>query len=698
MHEGDHDPLALPVGKPKPKPKRAPGKSAQQPHDHGHDHGHGHDHDHDHDHGHDHDHDHDHDHGHGHPAASREGGVGRALSFLREDMRDYALPGVILVSVLLSWQGALNRLIGFDVAILGAALGGFVIVKDTAIVTWRKRRITSGVLVSVALVATMVVEDFRAAAIVALMMLVGEALESRTLRRTRKAIQGLIDLAPEMALVKVGTEYRELSVEAIRVGDVLLVKPGARVPVDGRVVSGNASINQASITGESMPVDKAQDDKVFAGTVSVSGAVEIVADSVGEDTSLAHIIRIVRDAQENKGEGQKIADRFAGWFTPAVLAIAAVVWWLTGDVIRSVSVLVVACPCALVLATPTAVVAAIGSAARQGVLIKGGMTIEEAGRATAIILDKTGTLTMGKPRLEEVYSLSGLTETDLLTVAATAESRSEHPVGRAIIDHASSLNIKVRLPDTFEQIPGMGVRATLDGQIVIVGNRRALAEASDQDSAVAAAEWLSSREEQGLTALVVLKEGKILGGLAVGDTIRPEAPALINELKRIGLKEVIMLTGDNARTANAVAKRLGVDDFRAEILPADKAAVVSELKKRGHRVAMIGDGVNDAPALATADVGIAMGVAGTDVAIEAADIALMADNLATVPGVFRLSRAAYSIIRQNIIVFALLINVIGMVLASQGVLTPIASAIVHNVASVLVVANSARLINFRLHN
>jgi P-type E1-E2 ATPase len=260
------------------------------------------------------------------------------------------------------------------------------------------------------------------------------------------------------------------------------------------------------------------------------------------------------------------------------------------------------------------------------------------------------------------------------------------------------LNIKVRLPDTFEQIPGMGVRATLDGQIVIVGNRRALAEASDQDSAVAAAEWLSSREEQGLTALVVLKEGKILGGLAVGDTIRPEAPAFINELKRIGLKEVIMLTGDNARTANAVAKRLGVDDFRAEILPADKAAVVSELKKRGHRVAMIGDGVNDAPALATADVGIAMGVAGTDVAIEAADIALMADNLATVPGVFRLSRAAYSIIRQNIIVFALLINVIGMVLASQGVLTPIASAIVHNVASVLVVANSARLINFRLHN
>jgi len=646
---------------------------------------------------HDHDHDHDHDHRHDHHQPAKERSTAKALTFLLEDARDYAMPGIILLTLILSWQGAANRLLGFDVSLIGAALGALVIMKSTAIVTWQKRRITSGILVSIALVATVIVEDFRAAAIVALMMLFGEALENRTLRRTRRAIEGLLELAPEIALLKVGDAYREVPIESVQVGDIVLVKPGARVPVDGKVVDGFAALDQSSITGESMPVDKVEGDPVFTGTISMQGAIEVVAERVGSSTSLAQIIRIVREAQENKGEGQKAADRFATWFTPLVLVIAGIVWPLTGDVIRAVSVLVVACPCALVLATPTAVVASIGSAARQGVLVKGGMTIEGAGKANAIILDKTGTLTFGRPQVEEVAAFNGQSASadDVLLAAATAESRSEHPIARAIAAHATARGLNVPSTATFEQVPGMGVRATFNGRALVVGNRRALADLP-KGAAAAAEEWLASREEQGFTALVVISDGTPLGGVAVCDTIRPEAAGFIQELKRTGFKQVMMLTGDNTRAARGVAARLGVDDFRAEVLPADKAAVVAELKAQGYQVAMIGDGVNDAPALATADVGIAMGVAGTDVAIEAADIALMSDDLTAVPGVFRLSRKAYGIIRQNIIVFALLINAVGMVFAARGDLTPIGAAVVHNVASVLVIINSARLINFKI--
>lgn len=684
MHEGDtHDLLDECDGEGRPAPKR---KETRPSHAGGHHRRNAQQHDHDHDHGHDHDHD-------DAPPSARSA---RALSFLTEDLGAYALPGVILLTLLLSWQGGLSRLLGFDVALVGAALSGLIIIRDTVKVTWQKRRITSGVLVSVALVATVILEDFMAAGIVGFMMLIGEALENRTLKRTRKAIQGLLELAPETALVRVGSDYREVPLKTLKVGDIVLVKPGARVPVDGKVVSGMASLDQASITGESMPVDKAVGDIVFTGTTSVDGAIEVSAERVGDSTSLAQIIRIVRQAQENKGEGQKVADRFAGWFTPAVLVVAGVVWAMTGDVVRSVSILVVACPCALVLATPTVVVAAIGSAARQGVLVKGGITIEEAGRATALVLDKTGTLTLGKPRVEDVIALDGYTEQDVLSAAAVAESRSEHPVARAVLAHTRLHNIAASLPDSFEQVPGLGVRATQAGQSIVVGNRRALAEATDAKRADAAAKWLDASEEQGFTSLVVLRNGVPIGCLAVGDTIREEAAAFVQAMKRIGMKRVVMLTGDNARTARTVAARLGVDDFKAEVLPADKASVVTELRQAGYRVAMIGDGVNDAPALATADVSIAMGVAGTDVAIEAADIALMSDNLAAVPGVFRLSRKAYRIIRQNIIVFGLVINVIGMALAGQGYLTPIASAVVHNVASVLVVVNAARLINFKI--
>ncbi|MDQ7793083.1 MAG: cation-translocating P-type ATPase [bacterium] len=634
---------------------------------------------------------HHHDHRH---EACRKTDPRKALSFLATDVRDYVLPGVILLAVLASWQGVVDRLVRIDVALLGAALGGLIIIKDTVIVIWQKRRITSGVLVSVALIATVVVEDFRAAAVVALMMLTGEALENRTLRRTRMAIQRLMHLAPRTALVKVDEEFQEVPVEAVRIGDIVLVKPGARVPVDGKVVGGLASLNQASITGESMPVDKSEGDPVFAGTTSLSGALEVYAEKVGESTSLAQIVRIVRQAQENKGKGQKVADRFAGWFTPTVLTIAAAVWGVTGDVIRSVSILVVACPCALVLATPTAVVAAIGSAARQGVLVKGGMTIEEAGRANAIVVDKTGTLTLGQPRVEEVAHFQGASDREVLLAAASAESRSEHPIARAISAHAALGGLTPLPPDSFEQVPGMGVKVIQDGRTIVVGNRRALAGVPSGGTVSMAEEWLQSREEKGYTSLVVLRDGEVLGCLAVGDSIREEAPGFIRALKRIGFRQVIMLTGDNARAARTVAARLGVDDFRAEILPAGKAAVVTELKERGFRVAMIGDGVNDAPALATADVGIAMGVAGTDIAIEAADIALMSDSLAGVPGVFRLSRAAYGIIQQNLYIFALLINMIGMYFAGRGQLTPIASAVIHNFASVMVVGNSARLISF----
>lgn len=504
------------------------------------------------------------------------------------------LPGSLLVLILISLIPGLDRMAGFKVAIVPMLLGGAAIGYPTLVTIIERRKITAGALVAIAIIGSAYLEEYVAAAVVAFMMLAGEFLEEITLQRTRNAVRELVRLTPDVATVDRSGAWVEVPLREVQAGDTVLVRPGDRVPVDGTVLSGEASVNQATITGESMPVDKSAGARVFAGTTSQAGALVIRTDRIGRDTALGRIIQIVRAAQEQKGATQKIADRFAAHFTPAILSIAGLVWLLTHDLLRVMAVLVIACPCALVLATPTAVVASVGNAARRGGLIKGGAALEAGGRVTAVAFDKTGTLTAGRPMVAAVEPLNGRSEREVLQMAAIAEIRSEHPLARAM-----------------------------------------------------------------------------------------------------GINRLVMLTGDHAVTAQAIAREVGLEEVRSNLLPEQKLDVIRELQAAGEVVAMVGDGVNDAPALVLADVGVAMAAAGTDVALESADVALMGDDLTLLPDVLALSRRALGIIRQNIWGFAVAVNIAGIVLAGTGALSPIGAAVVHNGASLFVVINSGRLLTYR---
>jgi heavy metal translocating P-type ATPase len=607
----------------------------------------------------------------------------------RDLWRRALLPGGLVLLILVALVPGIDALLGVDVAIAAMLLGGVAIAYPTLVTILEKRRITAGVLVVIAIIGSAYVGEYLAAAVVAFMMLAGEFLEEITLQRTRNAVRELVRLTPDVATVERDGAWTQVALRAVRAGDRVLVRPGDRVPVDGTILSGEASLSEASITGESMPVDKTVGAKVFAGTTSQSGALVLRADRVGRETTIGRIIQIVRAAQEQKGAVQKIADRFAGHFTPIILSIAVLVWILTRDLYRVMAVLVIACPCALVLATPTAVVASVGNAARRGGLIKGGVSLETAGQVTAVAFDKTGTLTLGRPEVVAVEPLGGRTGRDVLEMAGIAEVRSEHPLGRAIVDHARAQGLAPADPEDFVMTFGRGVAATWNGRRIEVGNPRIL---PDRDPAL---DVLASHERRGRTALVVRVDGEPWGVIALADAVRPQARAAVERLRALGVERIIMLTGDHAVTASAIAQEVGITDVRAGLLPEQKLDVIRELRAVGEVVAMVGDGVNDAPALALADVGVAMGAAGTDVALETADVALMGDDLGLLPEILALSRRALGIIRQNIWGFAVAVNIVGIVLAGSGVLSPIGAAIVHNVASLFVVINSGRLLTFR---
>jgi len=589
------------------------------------------------------------------------------------------------------WLGAL--------AVLGFGWPVFRNVARNAV----RGRIVSHTLMSSGAMAALAIGEWATAALVVFFMRVGDYAESFTTERARRSLKDLTELAPRTARVeRGGTERggtegggtegggterdgieRDVPVEQVRVGEVVVVRPGEIVPVDGEVVSGAATMNQAAITGESMPVEAGQGSRVFAATLAQLGSLRVRATGVGRDTTFGQVIRQVEQAEANRGETQRLADRFSSWYLPLVAAIAVATYLIGGDLLAAVAVTVVACSCAFALATPVAMLASIGAAAGRGLLIKGGKYIEALAKADVILLDKTGTLTRGRPDVTDVVAFGGWREEELLGLAAAAERDSEHPLADAVRRRAREHGLPVDRPDAFEAVPGLGVRAQLHGRTVEVGSKRLIGAAT----VPAAADAL---ERRGGTLLYVLVDGELAGVLAAADALRSEVPAALDALRALGLGDIELLTGDNERTASAIAKELGIG-YRAQLLPEDKIARVREHQARGRTVVMIGDGVNDAPALVQADVGIAMGAAGSDVAIEAAHVALMNDDWSRVPELFAIARRTMGVVKLNI-GFTAVYNVAGIGLAAVGLLPPIFAAALQSIPDLGIMGNSARLL------
>ena len=635
---------------------------------------------------------------------------------LRTICGKFAVPAILLLLIVLSavqnWsiiQGhllnsrelttvqeeSLRRWFEFELAVIPMLLGGALIAYTTLVSMIEKRQITAGLLVVIALFASALTEEYLAGAIAAFIMISGEFLEELTLAKTRSAVKALIELVPETAWLFQDKKWVQVPLHQVKLSDLILVKSGERVPVDGEIVSGRATIDESTLTGESMPVDKTVSNMVFAGTINQDGAVEVKVSQTGHHTAIGRIIDIVYQAQENKGQTQRVADKFAQYFTPLIIVVATIVWFLTnGSVTKVTAVLLIACPCALVLATPTAVVASVGNAAKRGVLVKGGIVIEAAGQIDTICFDKTGTLTHGKPEIVAFESFGLTTEEEILQLALSAEIRSEHPIAKAITAYAQQEGVQPVEIHHFEQVFGVGVKATLGQDLQVwVGNWRLLAQGAIEVHPLAE-KFLQQQESVGRTALLVVKNKLILGGIAVADTVREDAAEMVANLRQSGIQDIVMLTGDNQATANAIAEQVGIETVQAQLLPTEKLDYIRQLQSQNRTVAMVGDGVNDAPALMLSDVGIAMGAAGADAAIESAGIVLMGNDLRLLNHIIGLSRQSLILIKQNIIGFAVGMNILGIMLAGSGILNPIMAAVMHNISSAFVVINSSRLLGF----
>ena len=587
------------------------------------------------------------------------------------------------------------RLIPWWLALPAVVTGAWPITRR-AVGALRQKQITADLLMSIAILAALALGEFVAAMLVTFFMRIAHALESFTTTRARHAIQSLVRLAPDTAhVMRAGMEI-EIPSRDLKVGDVLIVRPGERIAADGTVDDGHASVDQSPITGESMPVEKLPGDEVFAGTLNQRGALSVSVMRVGAQTMLGRIARAVEEAEASKARVQRFADRYSSLLLPVLLLVAVVVSVLTDQPHKGIAVLVVACPCAVALATPLSVTASVGAAARHGILIKGGLYLEALARADVLVMDKTGTLTLGKPRVVSVEPLidgqPAATRAHILALAASAEIRSEHPLAEAILNEARRLGVHAREPESFDAEVGGGVSVYADGRAILLGSRRWLSERGvDFDSA--ADGWIAGFESEGKTVVAVASDGKAVGVIAASDVLREEVPAALRQLRRLGLRRMILLSGDHHRSAELVGDQLQIE-ARGGMLPADKIAFVRELQAQGHIVAMIGDGINDAPALAQADVGIAMGAAGTDLAIEAADIALMRDDWSVLPMAVRIARRTFGTIRQNI-AFGVLFNLAGVTLAALGILQPIVAAAAQSLPDVAVFLNSSRLLRVK---
>ncbi|NQX62396.1 heavy metal translocating P-type ATPase [Paenibacillus qinlingensis] len=564
----------------------------------------------------------------------------------------------------------------------------------------KSRSLDMNVLMTAAVLGSAAIGQWLEGATIVWLFALGNVLQTMSIEKTRNSIRSLIDLAPPEAFVKDGQELLSKPVEDILVDDVIVVKPGDKIPLDGLVIAGESSVNQAPITGESMRVDKHVGDSVYAGTINEHGSLEIKVTKLVEDTTISKIIHLVEEAQEQKAPTEAFVDKFARIYTPIVFILALVVmvlppllgsgtwgsWFYKG-----LELLVIACPCALVISTPVAIVSAIGNAAKNGVLIKGGAFLEIAGRISTIAFDKTGTLTEGKPKVSQVV-LSGTSEDELLTIARTLEEYSTHPIARAVVAYTKDKGVPIRHGDTFRNIVGKGVSAIIGDSEYFAGNIKLFHERSISLGELES--QIISLQQDGNTIVIIGTNEKILGVIAVADAIRSTSVKALKGLQAVGIHDVVMLTGDNEGTAKQVASETGVTRYFAELMPEDKVNAVKKLQKEGHFVAMVGDGINDAPALATADLGIAMGGAGTDTAMETADIVLMADNLEKLPHTIHLSRKAVQIIKQNIW-FSIVIKALALLLIFPGFLTLWMAVLSDTGAALLVILNSLRLLRMR---
>ncbi len=557
-------------------------------------------------------------------------------------------------------------------------------------------------LMTIAILGAAVIGEWGEGAMVVILFAISEALERYSMDKARQSIESLMDIAPKEALIRRGTEEMMVHVEDIQVGDIMIVKPGQKLAMDGTVIKGTSTLNQAAITGESVPVTKTINDEVFAGTLNEEGLLEVKVTKRVEDTTLSKIIHLVEEAQAERAPSQAFVDKFAKYYTPAIVILAALIAVLPplfgGDwsewIYQGLAILVVGCPCALVVSTPVAVVTAIGNAAKNGVLIKGGIHLEETGHLKAIAFDKTGTLTKGIPAVTDIVTFDG-NENELLTITAAIENGSQHPLASAIMRKAeeNGLNFKGIVVEEFQSITGKGVKAQVNNEMYYVGNPNLFEETFRNGIETSITENITRMQTQGKTVMVLGTEKEILSLIAVADEMRESSKEVISKLNHMGV-ETVMLTGDNQRTAEAIGKQVGVSDIKADLLPEDKLNFIKKLREKHQSVAMVGDGVNDAPALAASSVGVAMGGAGTDTALETADIALMSDDLSKLPYTIKLSRKALVIIKQNI-TFSLAIKLVALLLVMPGWLTLWIAIFADMGATLLVTLNSLRLLRVK---
>jgi len=572
-------------------------------------------------------------------------------------------------------------------AMLGAILLGAPIVLH-AIKSLIRKEMHMDELVALAIIAAFATGKYVEAGVVAFFMLVSELIETRTALGARASIESLIKLTPTKANLVEQDSEKEVDVSSLKRGDCVRVRPGDNIPADGEVIKGLSSVNEATITGESLPVDKVPGMQVFAGTSNLTGALDIRVTKAGKDTTLGKVQSLIMQAEQTKIPIMRIIDRYVKWYMPTVLMIAGIVLFFTRNIDYAITILVISCPCALILATPTAMVAAISASARLGILIKNVADLEVAGRMTAIVFDKTGTLTTGRLYVTKLTPAEKVEPAELLAVAASAEQMSKHPAARALREVAKEANLSLPAMDNFQETPGKGVTALVDSAKIMVGRDTFLKENNVDISNVSDP---GLHEEQGFSTLYVAKDSVCIGWVGLQDKTRPEAQHAVNELLNMGIKRITMLTGDRDEVASRVASELGCTDLKAHCLPQDKLSIVEQIRKDGHTVVVVGDGINDAPALAAGDLGIAMGAAGSDVAINSASIALMSDDLNRLPFLVRLSRKTRRVIGQNL-GFGITFIVLGVSLFFF--ITPKMAAVLHFVGSLLVVFNSARLVRY----